>query len=308
MRQITRKYIFLSIGVFVPVFFITLDKYYTSHEIDFWQNYTPDPGPWCEYDHPVGFIKEKSNAISDFLFLFYSLYMMNDCFNVNKELSNSIFRLNPLCEYPILIFVFGFINFMHFWGTFINHSFRYSFGHKMDLFWMYWRMGFWLIYYILRLSYYKSFNSYFLNNYYISKRFCRIFLCYLFGLSIIIYPITKIKYSYKYSDEIETATMLTLGLPCMYLDYKCRRNIVKRNIKLVYFYGNKLIIIGFSTIVIGLTFHKLDIHKIICNPTSLIQPHALWHTLASTTAFIAYIHAKSESILSINNLPLQARL
>ena len=152
MNQITRNFIFLSIGLFVPVFFTNIDKYYTYHDIDFWKNYTPDPGPWCEYDHQVGFIKEKSNAISDFLFLFYSLYIMNDCFNVNRELRNSIFRLNPLCEYPILIFVYGFINFMHFWGTFINHSCRCSFGHQMDLFWMYLIMGFWLIYYTLRLS------------------------------------------------------------------------------------------------------------------------------------------------------------
>ena len=59
---------------------------------------------------------------------------------------------------------------------------------------------------------------------------------------------------------------------------------------------------------IGVISHKIDISGVICNPTSSVQLHAVWHVLASTTALIAYIHAKSESILSINNLPLQARL
>ena len=307
MRQLTRSYFFLSIGLFVPVFFTTTDWYYTSHKIDFWKNYTPDPGPWCEYAHPVGFIKEKSNAMSDYLFLFYSLYIMNDSYKVYRETSYSVFRLNPLCEYPILIFTYGFINFMHFWGTFINHSCRCSIGHQMDLFWMYLIMGFWTIYYMLRLSYYQSFNSYFLSNYYISKRFSRVFFFNLLVLSCVVYPLTTIRYAYKYSDEIETATMLVLGLPCLCLDYRCRTNVTRRNIKLVYSYGNKLIICGLSTIFVGVVFHKMDIHRIVCNPRSLIQPHAIWHALASTTALIGYIHAKSESIMSINNLPLQAR-
>ena len=307
MRLLTWKYMLSSFGIFVPIFFSTLDWYYTSHRIDYWNNYTPDPGPWCEYAHPVGFIKEKSNARSDYTFLFYSLYIMYDSILVHREMSHTVYRLNPLCEYPILILLYGFINFMHFWGTFINHSCRCAMGHQMDLFWMYLIVGYWLIYYSLRLSYYQSFNSYFLNNYYMSNRFSREFICYLFCVAAIIYPLTKIKYSYKYSDEIETMAMLSLGLPCMYLDYRCRKNVSKRNIRLSFYYGNKMIILGITTILSGVLFHKIDVHHVVCDPTMIVQPHAIWHVFASTTAFIAYIHAKNENIVSINNLPLQAR-
>ena len=308
MIRIIRKYCFLCSCIFVPVFFTNIDRYYTHHRVDFWKNYTPDPGPWCEEPHSVGFIKEKSNANSDYLFLFYSLYIMNDAISVSRETGHTVFRQNPLCEYPILIFIYGFINFMHFWGTFINHSCRCSFGHQMDLQWMYLIMGFWTIYYKLRLSYYQSFNSYFLNNYYVSRRFSRIFIFYLIILGVIVYPLSKIPYAHKYSDEIETVTMLFLGLPCMYMDYCCRENVTRRNIRLDFKYGNKLIVLGISTITLGVISHKIDISGVICNPTSSVQLHAVWHVLASTTALIAYIHAKSESILSINNLPLQARL
>ena len=87
-----------------------------------WKNCDYDPGPWCEWERTFNLIREPSNSYSDFGYLALSFYMF---YKGSKDYCENI-RLvsNLIVENPLISFLGGFLNLIHFIGTFGNHSSR----------------------------------------------------------------------------------------------------------------------------------------------------------------------------------------
>jgi len=283
--------LFLMVTV-PPLIAIYYDGYFTKHRIDVWENFTSDGGPWCEKYHKYGLVKEKSNAYSDYIFLLTGTYLLSRAFYGSKSRDKE----NLLKYLPRLSYFYAFINLLHGVGTFINHSCRCSFGHRLDLIGMFSITNFWIPYYFLRFYYYKK-NNVYLNSSrshkYTSllyKKYTIIFIL----LSILSYPFTLIRYDSQYSEKSE---FLVLGggcMICLTLDAVTKQMCKKKVIELYFIFRGNCLYVGSTIIVLGAILHKFDIHKVYCDPTHFIQLHAVWHVCAAVTTVIAYEHAISE--------------
>lgn len=274
-----------------PLVIVYYDNYFTRLKIDPWQNFTEDAGPWCEKPKNYGLVKEKSNAYSDYIFLLTGTYLLlRSCCSYNIRDSDNLLKLLPNLSY-----LYVFINLFHGAGTFINHSCRCSFGHMWDVIGMFAIINFWISYYVLRYFYYKNNNVYLsYNNNRIILSFYKRYVIMFVTLSIIVWPLTSIKYSSPYSERSEFFVVMSGGIVCLYLDYMTKQLCNKKAIILYFMFKNKCVYIGISIISIGALMHKLDIRGIFCDPEHFIQLHALWHVCAAITTVIIYEHARSE--------------
>ena len=275
-----------------PLIIVYYDLYFTKHKIDVWANFTSDGGPWCERHYKYGLVKEKSNAYSDYIFLLTGTYLLARAYYGSKTREKE----NLLKLLPKLSYFYAFINLFHGAGTFINHSCRCSFGHRLDLIGMFSITNFWIPYYLLRYDYHKKNNIYLnhnKNDKYISILYKKYVVMFIL-LSILSYPFTLIRYDNPYSEMSE---FLVLGggcLSCLTLDIITKQLCRKKVITLYFRFKGRCLYIGSSIIILGAILHKFDIHKVYCDPTYFIQLHAIWHVCAAITTAIAYEHAISE--------------
>ena len=290
----------INIAVMSPVSFYLLDSYYSFIKHDFWKHYEKDIPPWCEKPVKYGFIKEKINASSDYVFLLTALYI----FYYNNKLKRNVNRGNLLVKLPYLGITYGFINLFHSIGTFINHSCRCSFGHQLDLIGMYAIASFWVPYYFLRYRYYKESNPY-LNTTGINLKYAHYsYYLWLFLINILLFPLSFIQYNNRHCEFIEFMVLTSCCIICIVIDYKTRLLCKHKGIQLNFICNDNLVYIGIMLTVTGTAIQKLDIYKIGCFPESFFQLHALWHYMISCVILIAFIHASSEKIKLTNMLPL----
>lgn len=99
--------------------------------VDYWALFPPDPGPWCERDHPHSFLREPSNALSDFGYLAVGLAIL---VQVAQSRGRPYGRFSAFPEVGILA---GVSNILHACGTFTNHACRCYMGHVWDVAGMY---------------------------------------------------------------------------------------------------------------------------------------------------------------------------
>jgi len=57
---------------------------------------------------------------------------------------------------------------------------------------------------------------------------------------------------------------------------------------------NSLLFLAIGTMLLGFIIWILDITKILCNPHSLLQGHAIWHICCSLSALFIYLYYRSE--------------
>ena len=55
---------------------------------------------------------------------------------------------------------------------------------------------------------------------------------------------------------------------------------------------------AWGTLILAFIIWTLDITKIICNPNSWLQGHALWHLLGAAAGGFLYLYYRSENVLS----------
>lgn len=106
-----------------------------------------------------------------------------------------------------------------------------------------------------------------------------------------IYLWTDIPYSGKWEHRETTllvsilvATFVSLGI--YHYASRLRVSTVTTDIRYA--------IAAFVCLLIGVSLHKADLHKMWCLPYSYLQGHAAWHILTAASLHLIFIHFRSE--------------
>jgi len=116
--------------------------------------------------------------------------------------------------------------------------------------------------------------------------------CFIIALvigSYILYLLADLYYKDPHCELREAlllGTLIFLNLVAMFWFYKETNLYVRHN----YSYLRNALI----CFVIGFTLHQMDVRKIFCNPTSLLQFHAMWHCLTAAALHYSYLHLRSQ--------------
>jgi len=106
---------------------------------------------------------------------------------------------------------------------------------------------------------------------------------------VILYGVADVRYSDPHCETTET--LLLGSLISATLIGMVYFNIHSAD---TYVSDHRLFAIGVGTLLLGVTAHKFDVHKIICWPDSVLQMHAAWHILTSQTLLFTYLYMRSQ--------------
>ncbi|KJE89626.1 hypothetical protein CAOG_01062 [Capsaspora owczarzaki ATCC 30864] len=284
-------------------------------DANFWASYTQDPGPWCERDRSRAFVREPSNAFTDFSFLAAGICMIacaardlkhlrshglesqqanplggtTQASSVNKARPLNLIRANP-----ILSVVFGVINIVHAVGTFTNHSCRCLEGHILDVAGMYS-----VIYLFLCLSALKYIHGAVvlaakekpltLSDATLPDRAIAAFLLCLAAGVFGLYQISQLPYSDARTAPRETLTVASMVIVALIL-HAAYAHAVRSRIAS----QPRLIVIAVLLLIAAFGLHQMDIARILCNPDSLFQGHAAWHVMTCGSLSLVYSYHRNE--------------
>jgi hypothetical protein len=229
-----------------------------------WVNWKPascmPANCFCEAVHR-GTIAQPANTWSSFGFVLVGLLVIRQS---GEEVL--LRRLNPMASrraYPLL---YGIVLILLGLGSAFYHASLTFAGQFVDLMGMYLLACFILLYNVSRLT---ALNA---------KTFV---LAYLALNLVLAYVLLEFPALRRY---IFGAIIIAALLP----EYRVRMQ-------------KKLQINGFFlqaawwTLVVAFTIWTLDITKILCNPNSWLQGHALWHILGALAAGFLYLYYRSEN-------------
>lgn len=58
--------------------------------------------------------------------------------------------------------------------------------------------------------------------------------------------------------------------------------------------NRRYLVVSSLSILIAVMWFAMDVHKVLCNPDSVLQPHSLWHFFAGVSSFYFYMYIRSE--------------
>jgi len=263
-------------------------------------SYSYDPGPWCEQERTADFLREPSNALSDFAFLAVGLYMIHHSF---VDYGHSLVRTELgfqaatrrggaapppatglMREFPFISFLWGVVNIVHFVGTFSNHASRTHLAHVLDVIGMCsveWFRAVYLIVRVLDLQYSVRKN---LNHYILGSS-----VVFMLGMVVIV-RFSDLHYANADCGQREVlmlGSLITLSVVCL-VTYAVRtRTYMEHN--------NHALAVSVGLLLVGVGFHRADLAKIGCYPTSIFQLHALWHLMTAGALLCGYHYLRSET-------------
>jgi len=210
---------------------------------DAWVGVEPDPGPWCEADRPTAFLREPSNALSDFAYLWLGFWFIANALSDSKKTGARVLAAQPM------VGVIGAVaNCGHFLGSFVNHACRCHFGHVLDVFGMYAA-----IWFLTSLSFCQWRNV----------RARTFAMLYLWMLPLF-FACSQFYYADPMREPMENGMVTLMVIGCTYS--ASWLGISKATI-------GKIVLL----LVFGKMAQELDIRRIYCVPDSMIQGHAVWH-------------------------------
>jgi len=265
-------------------------------------SYSYDPGPWCEQERTADFLREPSNALSDFAFFAVGLYMIHYSFLdydhslVRTELgfqttkaagrggSHSTASSNLLVEYPLISFLWGVVNVFHFVGTFSNHASRTHVGHVLDVIGMCAVAWFQTIYLIVRVldlqhSVRKNLSQYVLGS----------GVVFVLGMVVIV-CFSDLHYAHSSCEGREVmmlGSLIIVSLAFLAAYAVRTKPTISHNDNAVY--------LSAALMLVGVVCHRADMGKVVCFPTSIFQLHAVWHLLTAGSLVCTYTYLRSET-------------
>jgi len=271
----------------VTVFVILMLQAF-SHDI--WKDVDYDPGPWCEQERTSSFLREPINSFTDVSFLAVGLvqiyYGIQDTYRRHSPLQVTIDD-NLILTFPFLSFVSGLANIVHAIGTFTNHACRCHSGHRWDV------MG--MCATTLFLALYNASRFLVLTVPLKRRLWARYFpsvfsVAFLLGC-MLLYLLSDLYYN---DPRCEAREAIMLGslifvnfVGCICFNHFSSKTTSDSN----FFYFAILMV------MMGFTFHQMDVRKILCNPTGMIQLHGLWHLFTAAALHFFYLYLRSQQTL-----------
>eukprot|EP01080_Neovahlkampfia_damariscottae_P009746 gene9746-2073_t len=245
----------LVLFLFTQTLYVTIetDNYY--HGKNIWKDWTYEPMDICERKRMENFIREPSNAYSDFTYLLLGLILIAmgiyDIYHteVTENSSNII-------KYPSITIVYGIHNIFHAAGSFFFHSCTCQELGRYDAGMMFGVTSFPIFYVV-----YHYFDKFEFGTREQSTHRIYLFFHVLMG---IFFVATKDLFL---SVEIQMVLIVLMDFLSIGIFFYFNSNAV----------DVKNLVFCIGTLIIGIGFWLLDIFQIWCFPDSPIQYHAIWH-------------------------------
>ena len=286
-----------------------------------WLGCASDVGPFCERERPSRFMRERSNALSDFAFLALGLALI--CTAIEDTLSpptvappsgaSAGLSLQPttapcnvILRYPSLTLLYGLANVVHACGTWLNHSSRCHLGHRLDL------TGMWLVSFFCSLASASRLLAA------LFPAFCQtssgagrgggeaknVLPTFFFPLYLLagwaFWLLSDVWYADGSYDAIEPRLVIAniaivAVAEAAYLLLALRHNSRRAQSPWERYSGRyDVLAVGASSIALGAVLGRLDATGALCWPDSALQFHAVWHVLACVCLACLYVYYRLE--------------
>ena len=244
---------------------------------NFWNNFTIDKGidtHFCEHTDMEKLVRQPVNTFTNIWYLVNALFFISKGIgDYKKQKSFNLITANPF--YSIVL---GIISIYTFVSSTFFHSSLISIASKIDYSAVYGISLFPLMYYLHRIILIKRNKA---TNIKHPKEVKSLVILFTF-----IYILLTLFVPLKHVHIIVLIFILLNILGGYYIE------------KIEPHKTNKLyLFLMATTIIIAITFFKMDISKIACSPDSLFQAHSLWHIFNSLTVFYIYLYFRSENYI-----------
>jgi Ceramidase len=293
-----RRTVFVAIYITLIIVELRLSAQHSND--GFWQHYAAAPdGPWCERgeSEPLSFNKEPWNARSDFLFLAVGLLIVDT--GVGDWQRNELCEpANALRRSPSLSIVFGLLQCVHAFGTYLNHASRTFLGWQMDVVGMYLIVG-WTFLYCVTLQRCRrrgGFRGRRSGSAIVSCAVAAFNVCQLTLLPLCYWMTTVVDVGI---DELLVSTVIVVvyvaltlvAVRARYLEWRRRGAATP-------FHGH-FVVVAFASFAVAFLCWFVDFHFCESAPPVLRKGHALWHVLSSAALLNLYWFVRAENYASL---------
>lgn len=230
---------------------------------------------FCERNLMDQNIRERANTWSNLSYLFFGLVCMG--FATYDKIEQPTSPANFIIRFPILSLVTAAAFFYLFIGSFFYHASLTRYWQVFDLSGVYALAMLPLAYNIFRFVYYKTPCK--------TEQLQRA-MVYGFALLVVLVNVLI------YFTEVAMLSRSFLGivLIAILLSTIFYNRFTKSPQRVV------LMSSPYLATALAFTIWILDQQKIVCDPDSLLQGHAIWHFLTALGGFLFYIYFRSEKV------------
>lgn len=229
---------------------------------------------FCEFNDLTTALVQTSNTWSNLGFLFVGLLLVFFGIKDHKHQHEND-RANLLLKHPFFSIIMGGSILYLFIGSFFYHASVTSFFQMLDQTGMYAIVFSFMAYHIFRV--WPTLKT---------KKKGEVSTHKIIFAVFLILNILFVAFLWRVVDVNVFFPLLFITYVTVTVIYNKRRSIVKASSKMLLF---SLYMLFFS-----LTIWLLDRQDVLCDPTSLIQGHALWHILNSVVLLMIYLHYRAE--------------
>ncbi len=221
---------------------------------------------YCELDNSTHFFRQTMNTYSNLVYFFLGMIVILISFYDRK---NKTENQNIIQQFPLLSFLFGCCLVYLSIGSAFFHASLTWFGQRADM-----NGTYSICVVLLGISSYKLFvkaNS--------TKNFKSFLICFL--LLIII---TFLKLHLLISSIVLLPLLILSTTILTSINYLQNKNI----------FNIQLAVLSLLLMIGAFVLRTLDVEKIVCDPISFYQGHALWHCFTGMSAFLLYWFYRTE--------------
>ena len=284
LEDLRRKAFHLPAIVFLFTTLALMQFYHLYKHTDIWSS-MPEAGGnafhFCEANHMDEAIRQPSNTWSNLGYLAVGLFALtlavHDYKNKNRHESD-----NFLVRYPLFSVMFALSCLYLFVGSFMYHASLTAYFQKLDQTGLYS-----VIAMILVLNLYKIFPHFYHRG---SKRDSHKWA----KVVVILLNIAFFNWLWRVNiNALVPGLLLMVIITGIYYNMAISRTTYFTK----YMYAAFLIMFAAGSVWI------LDRQRVVCQPTSLLQGHAIWHVLTAVSIFFIYLYYRSGSLDMMSDDP-----
>ena len=256
----------LTTGMMFLVF-LYLNQSFDGH---FWQSMQQSKSAlcaeYCELDQPTHFFRQTINSYSNLMYFFLGVIVIAVAI---YDLTDKRANKNPLQRFPALSFLFGVcLLYLCFGSTFFHASLTWL-GQRVDM-----NATYSICLTLIGISSYRYYIKQTEN---IANK--AVIIIGLISLIFLFIPLHLLV-----SSSILLPLLISIAVFFVAKNYTNNKDKYKLHFAIL----SLLLVIG------AFILRTLDVKKLVCNPTSIYQAHALWHMFTGMSAFLLYWFYRSE--------------